>query len=130
MSLQKVDENELDEENRNNKSSNFATGLGIVAAVGIGVGAALYYFVHKSQRPANEGSTSEQAFRNRTNTLELCSICFEAILKDQPEMSFKCTHRFHAGCILPWLEGHQTCPNCRISSDRHLDSWTAVIIKM
>ncbi|XP_050676519.1 uncharacterized protein LOC126973338 [Leptidea sinapis] len=125
MSLQKVDENELDEENRNNKSSNFATGLGIVAAVGIGVGAALYYFVHKSQRPANEGSTSEQAltirrnnsiseaFRNRANTLELCSICFEAILKDQPEMSFKCTHRFHAGCILPWLEGHQTCPNCR-----------------
>jgi hypothetical protein len=53
-----------------------------------------------------------------------CSICYsnaiagqaadpdeEAVLVDCPV-----SHRFHRGCIVPWIDkhkGHATCPNCR-----------------
>ncbi|XP_045530452.1 E3 ubiquitin-protein ligase CIP8-like isoform X2 [Pieris brassicae] len=56
-----------------------------------------------------------EAFRERSWTLEQCSICFDVILKGQEVMSLACTHRFHTTCILPWLEKQQTCPNCRKS---------------
>ncbi|KZV20539.1 hypothetical protein F511_31693 [Dorcoceras hygrometricum] len=41
------------------------------------------------------------------------SICLEdcdigADVKEMP-----CRHRFHKGCILPWLELHSSCPICR-----------------
>ena len=27
--------------------------------------------------------------------------------------TLECNHSFHSGCIQPWLERHNTCPNCR-----------------
>ncbi|XP_041968668.1 E3 ubiquitin-protein ligase RLIM-like isoform X1 [Aricia agestis] len=58
-----------------------------------------------------------QAFRERSWTLEECSICFDVILKNQEVMSLPCTHQFHAACVMPWLQQSQTCPNCRKSID-------------
>lgn len=42
-----------------------------------------------------------------------CSVCLEdcEIGADMKEMP--CRHRFHKGCILPWLELHSSCPICR-----------------
>ncbi|XP_072941316.1 uncharacterized protein [Epargyreus clarus] len=58
-----------------------------------------------------------QAFRERSWSLEECSICFEVILKNQEVMSLPCTHHFHQACILPWLQEQQTCPNCRKAAE-------------
>ncbi|XP_052745980.1 uncharacterized protein LOC112044887 isoform X2 [Bicyclus anynana] len=55
--------------------------------------------------------------RERSWTLEECSICFELILRNQEVMSLPCTHHFHQACILPWLQEQQTCPNCRKTVD-------------
>ncbi|CAB3222601.1 unnamed protein product [Arctia plantaginis] len=62
-------------------------GLGVAAAaIGVGVGAALYYFFNKrAEQPNTEGSTSDwncqrpQPFRERSWTLEDCSICFDVM---------------------------------------------------
>lgn len=94
-------------------------GFGIAAAaIGVGVGAALYYFFSKrAEHPNTEGSTSEwnceQTFRERSWTLEECSICFEVMLRNQEVTRLPCAHNFHTECIMPWLQEKQTCPNCR-----------------
>jgi hypothetical protein len=41
---------------------------------------------------------------------EECSICIEAITKNQTVIILKCNHQFHLNCILNW---ENTCPNCR-----------------
>lgn len=41
-----------------------------------------------------------------------CSICISDAI-GQGAMLTQCGHRFHAGCIMPWLSSHNTCPNCR-----------------
>ncbi|XP_063371566.1 uncharacterized protein LOC134659791 isoform X3 [Cydia amplana] len=100
-------------------------GLGLAAAaLGVGVGAALYYFLSKKpENPDGEGSTTgwscEQphTFRERSWSLEECSICFEIMLKDQDLTSLPCAHNFHSACLAPWLAEQQTCPNCRKAAE-------------
>ncbi|XP_050359737.1 uncharacterized protein LOC126779630 [Nymphalis io] len=73
---------------------------------------------HQRDKRNNElKSRGDEAFRERTWSLEECSICFDVILRDQEIMSLPCTHNFHTKCILPWLQEQQTCPNCRKSID-------------
>ncbi|XP_053623264.1 E3 ubiquitin-protein ligase RLIM-like isoform X1 [Plodia interpunctella] len=59
----------------------------------------------------------DQAFRERSWSLEECSICFDVILKNQQVTTLPCTHHFHSDCIAPWLQEQQTCPNCRKSAE-------------
>ncbi|XP_047518246.1 E3 ubiquitin ligase BIG BROTHER-related-like [Pieris napi] len=66
-----------------------------------------------NSRSSLSSAKKREAFRERSWTLEQCSICFDVILKEQEMMALACTHRFHTKCILPWLEKQQTCPNCR-----------------
>lgn len=42
---------------------------------------------------------------------DTCNICFDPICKQL--YVTKCNHRFHNGCILPWLMRQNTCPLCR-----------------
>ncbi|KAI9102569.1 hypothetical protein DFS34DRAFT_565285, partial [Phlyctochytrium arcticum] len=51
-----------------------------------------------------------------------CSICVESLIEKDVKGSIPvkslakqlpCQHRFHAECIVPWLELHNTCPICR-----------------
>lgn len=55
----------------------------------------------------------QQAFRERSWTLEECSICFDVMLRNHEVMRLPCAHNFHTDCILPWLQEKQTCPVCR-----------------
>jgi len=40
-----------------------------------------------------------------------CAICFENVIDH--ERVLPCGHKFHEGCLAPWLESHDTCPLCR-----------------
>ena len=43
----------------------------------------------------------------------MCAICLEA-LDDDTAVPLSCTHKFHASCIVPWLQqGNRSCPTCR-----------------
>jgi hypothetical protein len=44
---------------------------------------------------------------------EACTVCHEVFAEGDQVMELPCNHSFHDGCILPWLEGHNTCPICR-----------------
>ncbi|XP_021282736.1 E3 ubiquitin-protein ligase RING1-like [Herrania umbratica] len=42
-----------------------------------------------------------------------CSICLEDIEIGSEAKEMPCKHKFHGGCIVPWLELHSSCPVCR-----------------
>ena len=42
-----------------------------------------------------------------------CSICLEDIEIGSEAKEMPCKHKFHGGCITPWLKLHSSCPVCR-----------------
>ncbi|KAL5835104.1 hypothetical protein ACOSQ3_014693 [Xanthoceras sorbifolium] len=42
-----------------------------------------------------------------------CSVCLDDFEIGGEAMEMPCKHKFHTGCILPWLELHSSCPVCR-----------------
>ncbi|KAI4336654.1 hypothetical protein L6164_015152 [Bauhinia variegata] len=42
-----------------------------------------------------------------------CSVCLDDFEIGSEAKEMPCKHRFHNGCILPWLELHSSCPVCR-----------------
>ena len=48
---------------------------------------------------------------HRAKENDTCNICFEPIFKQL--YVTKCNHKFHHGCIYPWLMRKNTCPTCR-----------------
>ncbi|GLT82467.1 hypothetical protein SLE2022_008350 [Rubroshorea leprosula] len=42
-----------------------------------------------------------------------CSVCLDDFEIGTEAKEMPCKHKFHCGCILPWLELHSSCPVCR-----------------
>jgi len=60
-----------------------------------------------------KGIRSTLDYQN-TETSEHCIICLENYARGQELISgIKCSHTFHANCLMGWLEKHDVCPVCR-----------------
>lgn len=44
---------------------------------------------------------------------ETCSVCTDEFSETDQWKALPCTHVFHPHCIDPWVQLHNTCPNCR-----------------
>lgn len=44
---------------------------------------------------------------------EECAICLEGFRAGETLVHLPCAHRFHHGCLVPWLENNSHCPCCR-----------------
>lgn len=42
-----------------------------------------------------------------------CSVCLDDFEIGAEAKEMPCKHKFHNGCIIPWLELHSSCPICR-----------------
>ena len=47
-----------------------------------------------------------------------CAVCFECFNPDDAVVVLPCSHRYHAGCIKPWLRRANSCPTCRTALTR------------
>ncbi|KAI7836347.1 hypothetical protein COHA_009770 [Chlorella ohadii] len=41
---------------------------------------------------------------------EPCSVCHDEYREGEEVLELPCGHNYHADCLLPWLETHNTCP--------------------
>ncbi|KAK8938336.1 hypothetical protein KSP40_PGU007654 [Platanthera guangdongensis] len=49
----------------------------------------------------------------RTSKTDLCAVCLDGFRVHQQVIWLPCAHRYHSGCVLPWLADHSHCPCCR-----------------
>ncbi|CAN1156228.1 Probable E3 ubiquitin-protein ligase RHY1A [Linum perenne] len=42
-----------------------------------------------------------------------CSICLESFIEGEELIRLPCEHRFHSGCLDPWVRACGDCPYCR-----------------
>ena len=50
----------------------------------------------------------------KSSEQEECAICLEGFREGQSLVHLPCAHKFHNGCLLPWLETNAYCPCCRM----------------
>ncbi|XP_030477721.1 probable E3 ubiquitin-protein ligase RHY1A isoform X2 [Cannabis sativa] len=50
----------------------------------------------------------------RASDQEECTICLERFRPGEGLVHLPCAHRFHHGCLVPWLHNNTHCPCCRM----------------
>ncbi|XP_062078258.1 probable E3 ubiquitin-protein ligase RHY1A [Humulus lupulus] len=50
----------------------------------------------------------------RASDQEECTICLERFRPGESLVHLPCAHRFHHGCLVPWLHNNTHCPCCRM----------------
>uniref|UniRef100_A0A0D3FBM6 RING-type E3 ubiquitin transferase n=1 Tax=Oryza barthii TaxID=65489 RepID=A0A0D3FBM6_9ORYZ len=51
--------------------------------------------------------------RRPTPEEEECAVCLEELRAGEAVAHLPCTHRFHWGCAVPWVQTASRCPVCR-----------------
>ncbi|CAH2062426.1 unnamed protein product, partial [Iphiclides podalirius] len=113
MSFQKQDRDD-----KGSDSTGWAA-LGI-AAIGVGIGVGLAYLFsgssklpHCSRATNGAGASTKRSnkkYRRRKAGCVTCSVCIEDIASI---VTLPCGHRFHDKCVRRWVQGLESCPNCR-----------------
>ncbi|KAI6669433.1 hypothetical protein NL676_004318 [Syzygium grande] len=49
----------------------------------------------------------------QNSEMNQCAVCQDDFEKDMEVKQMPCKHIYHADCLLPWLELHNSCPVCR-----------------
>ncbi|XP_047319836.1 probable E3 ubiquitin-protein ligase RHB1A [Impatiens glandulifera] len=47
-----------------------------------------------------------------TEEEDVCPICLEEYIEEDPKILTRCKHHFHLECILEWMERSDVCPIC------------------
>jgi hypothetical protein len=66
--------------------------------------------------PAEPESWKENSRDQISHWFMTCAICLSDYVEGDTvcwSKHISCRHVFHQHCLLPWLEAHDTCPNCR-----------------
>lgn len=73
-----------------------------------------------TERPAPPASQAAIASLSRDVVVssdvaraEKCPVCLLPFDVDEEVVMMPCKHRFHNGCIIPWLSKTNSCPLCR-----------------
>ncbi|XP_019152124.1 PREDICTED: E3 ubiquitin-protein ligase RING1-like [Ipomoea nil] len=71
--------------------------------------------------PAQKGTVEALPMVKVEDDASQCSVCLEDFEIEAEAKEMPCKHRFHSGCILPWLQLHNSCPVCRyqLPPDEH-----------
>ncbi|XP_010922891.1 E3 ubiquitin-protein ligase SIRP1 [Elaeis guineensis] len=104
--------------NQSRDSSN--TGVGASSGdyfVGPGLDLLLQHLVENDPNRYGTPPAQKEAI-NALPTVKIeenmsCSVCLEDVAIGTEVKEMPCKHKFHNGCILPWLELHSSCPVCR-----------------
>ncbi|KAI3421669.1 RING-type E3 ubiquitin transferase [Psidium guajava] len=49
----------------------------------------------------------------QNSEMNQCAVCLDDFEMDMEVKQMPCKHIYHADCLLPWLELHNSCPVCR-----------------
>ena len=78
------------------------------------------YLVRVTEHPAPPASQAAVASLSRTSIQpsdvaqsSKCPVCLLPFDVDEEVVLMPCKHRFHEGCMLPWLQKTNSCPVCR-----------------
>ncbi|KAB2614174.1 hypothetical protein D8674_038890 [Pyrus ussuriensis x Pyrus communis] len=95
----------------NQGQNNNHTPIGSLGDYFIGPGLDLL-LQHLAENDPNRYGTPP-AQKEAVEALPTCSVCLDDFEVGVEAKEMPCKHKFHSGCILPWLELHSSCPVCR-----------------